>query len=94
MATEDDLMQLAALFEQAGAAHHDAFVHVNGDDPDWPWWYAGYVLDELRVLLGAQFTRSELTYLFVLVDRELKAEAPGASWTRYYSGFFAQRYLI
>ena len=34
------LDELAALFRETGAAHHQAFAAKGGDDPDWPAWYA------------------------------------------------------
>jgi hypothetical protein len=36
--------ELAALFREVGAAHHRAFATTNGDDPDWPTWYAEHLV--------------------------------------------------
>ncbi|GAB4451187.1 MAG: hypothetical protein Kow00120_21510 [Anaerolineae bacterium] len=84
--------QLAALFEEAGNAHHQAFTESGGDDPEWPLWYADYLHEKLSKALGAGFTRSELVYLLVMVAKEQALRAPGANWARYYARFFATRY--
>src|SRR5437867_6375182 len=44
--------QLAALFREAGAAHHKAFAATDGEDPDWPSWYARYLAPRLQQALG------------------------------------------
>jgi len=36
--------QLMQLFRHAGSAHHQAFLATNGDDPDWPAFYANFFL--------------------------------------------------
>lgn len=83
---------LAALFREAGKAHHTAYIDVDGADPDWPIWYADYLQERLGELLGAEFTRSELVYLLVALDRDLKTRAPGAEWSGYYTRWFLERY--
>ena len=83
---------LAALFREAGHAHHQAYLDTDGEDPEWPRWYADFLHERLGALLGARFTRSELTYLLVQVDKTLHLHAPGADWPRYYARFFLERY--
>ena len=92
MATTNLTLQLKELFRETGHAHHEAFADVDGADPDWPTWYAGHMHRRLCTLLQADFTRSELIYLLVLVDRERSERAPGAEWTGYYARFFLNRY--
>jgi hypothetical protein len=85
---------LSALFHKAGEEHLATHKKTNGDDPEWPLWYADYLLDNgLDSLLDAKLLKSDLIYLLVLVDRQQKLEAPGAHWENYYAAFFAQRYL-
>jgi hypothetical protein len=84
--------ELANLFDQAGDAHEKAHAQTSGVDPDWPIWYADYLLERLKDLLHANFTRSELVYLLVLVDKEQRLRAPGANWATFYARFFAERY--
>ena len=83
---------LAALFREAGQAHHQAYIDTNGADPDWPIWYAEHLRQPLAALLDASFTKSELVYLLVALDRDLKARAPGAEWVGYYTRWFLERY--
>lgn len=84
--------RLEELFRETGHAHHQAFIDTDGYDPDWPIWYAEYMLERLRRLLDAGFTKSELAYLLIRVANEQPLEAPGADWARYYAKFFIQRY--
>jgi hypothetical protein len=92
MPEADLLQQLEELFREVQHAHHQAFIETDGVHPDWPIWYADYLLPRLGELLHARFTRSELVYLLVKVEAERALEAPGAKWYRYYARFFAQRY--
>lgn len=91
----DDLAeQLADLFQETGDAHQAAFRNAD-DNAEWPLWYADYLMDKLPELLGdADFTKSELVYLLITVDRELKTLAPGAHWPTYYANFFMDRYML
>ena len=92
MANADIRSQLIALLHETGSAHHRAYFATNGDDPDWPLWYAETMQKDLNGLLGTSLTRSELTYLLVLVEKERAAAATGAAWPEYYADFFMQRY--
>lgn len=84
--------QIADLFQETGQAHHQAYIETDGDDPDWPLWYANHMHETLGHLLNATFTKSELVYLLVLLDKEQRLHAPGASWPIYYGKFFVERY--
>ena len=91
--TEPDLYaKLIALFRETGEAHHRAFIETDGDDPEWPTWYADHLHEALSALLNATFTKSELIYLIVRAEREQALEAPGSDWTTYYAAFFEERY--
>jgi len=81
------------LFRKTGSEHHEAFIKTNGEDPEWPLWYADYLIDKLRKLLNAKFTKSELVYLLMTAEKERALIAPGADWPRYYANFFIERYL-
>lgn len=84
---------LADLLMNTGKAHHQAFIEVDGADPDWPLWYADHLREPLGEQLGATFTKSELVYLLVLAEKERNLMAPGARWPQYYAGFLIDRYL-
>ena len=91
--TDTDLaLQLEDLFREVGEAHHRAFIETDGADPEWPLWYADYLRERLSDLLDANFTRSELVYMLLLVANEQPLRAPGANWARYYAKFFIARY--
>lgn len=84
---------LADLFRECGEAHHRAFKGRRDEDPEWPLWYADFLMDRLSKRLKARFSKSELVYLLVAADREQEFRAPGADWPGYYAKFFYDRYL-
>jgi len=84
---------LADLFRECGEAHRRTFRDRDGDDPEWPLWYADFLMERLTKRLKAKFTKSELVYLLVAADREQEFRAPGADWPGYYAKFFYDRYL-
>ncbi len=90
--TKNRQQQLEALFNEVITAHHQAFVEVDGADADWPIWYAEFLRDRLAELLGARFTKSELVYLLIGLDREVQRVAPGANWQAYYARALLERY--
>ena len=93
MSHRDDLVQtLTEMFVDAGKAHSQAFIDTGGADEEWPLWYAEHLVDKLNERLHAQMTKSELCYLLVAADRELRARAPGADWHAYYARYFVDRY--
>ena len=48
---QDRVAQVAALLHEAGETHHLVYRIVDGEDPDWASWYAGWLLE--MVLGGA-----------------------------------------
>ena len=85
--------RIATLLEETKQAHHQAYLAVDGDDPDWPLWYADYLQDKLSSLLDAVLTKSELTYLLVHLSGLQQLEAPGSRWSHYYARVLVDRYL-
>ena len=85
--------KLANLVNETAEAHHKTFAATEGEDPDWPLWYADYLLEKLWRMLKAKFTKSELIYLLVLADKKNGVLAPGAYWPRFYAKFLVNRYL-
>ena len=74
----DVIERLSQLFAETGQAHHQAYLETDGFDPEWPLYYADYLLEPLKEALGADFTKSELIYLLVRLAGEQPLEAPGA----------------
>jgi hypothetical protein len=64
--------ELANLLNETAEAHHKAFAATEGEDPDWPIWYADYLLEKMRQMLKARFTKSELIYLLVSAEKRME----------------------
>jgi len=90
MSDEVKVARLAALFKQTGEAHHQAFLQTDGEDPEWPIWYAEYLQDRLRPFLAAPLTRSRLVFCLIGADDEHSAAHPDAPWPEYYARRFLE----
>lgn len=90
--TPDLTYEVATLLRAAGKAHHEAFIETDGVDEDWPLWYAEHLKDDLRRMLNAKFTKSELVYMLVTADKEMALLAPGADWPTFWAKLLVERY--
>ncbi len=79
--------ELAELLRRAGKAHHQAYIETDGEDPEWPLWYADYLHDKVPEHLGRQPTKSELVYLLLAAAKRQDVEANDDPWPEYYAGF-------
>lgn len=79
--------QLIELFRETGPAHHQAYIERNGEDPEWPLWYANYMQARLNRLLKTPVTQSKLVQLLVSAAEDQELKAPKADWTEYYADF-------
>lgn len=84
--------EVAELFSETAHAHHQAFIETDGEDPEWPLWYAGYLYEGLSSLLKIDMTKSELVYLLIWVDRAHSRAAPEIPWNQYYAIYFVKRF--
>jgi hypothetical protein len=91
-ATENLQQELENLFRETGKDHHEAFIDTDGEDLEWPSWYAEKMLGRLSILLDAKLTKSELVYLLIWAEKERSSRSPGADWSRSYAKFFIERY--
>lgn len=82
---------IAALLREAGREHHNAFLATDGDDPDWPIWYANYLQKPLKDQLGIDYTRSRLVYCLMNADYEHQARAPESNWSEFYAEQMLER---
>jgi hypothetical protein len=57
--------ELANVLNETAEAHHKVFAASDGEDTEWPIWYADYLLDRMRIMLNSKFTKKELIYIFV-----------------------------
>jgi hypothetical protein len=78
---------VSALLHEAAETHHVVYRIVDGDDPDWASWYAGWLLDhsELPELLGAPPVRSHLVHALVQLDRDYVASRSEGPWEDWYA---------
>ena len=79
------IANIASLLEETGKAHHAAFAATDGDDPEWPIWYADYTRDRLASDFGFEYTKSQLIYCLMRADLEHQARAPGEDWVSFYA---------
>lgn len=82
---EDKARELEQVFAEAGPAHHQAYIATNGDDPEWPIWYADYLKNKVEFIVDRTYTRSEMIYFMVLADRQHKATGGIEPWPRFYA---------
>ena len=84
--------QLADLFRETGLAHHRAFASTNGDDPDWPDWYAQYLLPRLQELLGRPFDLQTVARDLRAMDADHRGTGAREPWPEFYARSFPGRY--
>lgn len=84
--------RIAALLQETAAAHHDAFLDQDGDDPEWPLWYATYLHERLPPLLGRALTRSELVYALMHLEQQMAGQGTETPWPEYYAAYLLERY--
>jgi hypothetical protein len=92
MTDEEQRKELSQLLAKTAKAHHQAYIETDGDHPDWPLWYAEYLLDKLPAVLGQELTISEIVYCLVHLSKEQPAVAPEAWWPDYYASYFLENY--
>jgi hypothetical protein len=90
----DSSTRIAALLHEAGETHHLVYRIVDGDDPDWASWYAGWLLNlsELPQILGTTPVRSELVWLLVTLVKEYTNASPGTPWPQWYAERVAEHF--
>lgn len=84
---------LAQLYRDTAHAHHEAFAATDGEDPEWPLWYAAQLKPHFDGLLFTPLTRSEIVALLVNVDREHRARAPERPWDQVYAELTVERHV-
>ena len=74
--------------------HHRVYRLTDGEDADWPIWYATWLVErsELPQLLGSAPVRSELVCLLVLLDREVAAGGVTEPWDELYARRIAEQF--
>ena len=84
---------MAALLSTTAEAHHRAFGATDGVDPDWPAWYATYLLENGldHLVEGGAPSVKDLTRLLIDADRKHRAAARGAPWELFYATLLRAR---
>ncbi len=99
MTREDKRASLQRLFEETGAAHHEAFA---ASDPDWPLWYADYLKPKLSARgegprdggqLCVELSRAELVSALLQAEDERDATGDARPWAEFYAEYFCGRYV-
>ena len=62
--------RLLDLIARSGPGHHQAFLEVDGWDPEWPIWCADYFRGPIRGSSREESPGAKLAYLLVMADRE------------------------
>ena len=78
------------LLREAGAAHHHAFASTDGDDPGWPDWYAGWLLDRLPEP-RPEIDRADLAALLEEAAATHKDSGAGQDWPVFYARLLEER---
>ena len=89
---EDTRNRLRDLLMETGRAHHAAFAATNGEDEDWPIWYADRLVEPLGEQLGIHLSRSQLIYCLMDADFEHKAVSPDSPWVDFYVDHLQEHY--
>jgi hypothetical protein len=76
---------VAAVLRETARAHHQAFLASDGEDPEWPSWYADRLQASLAAA-GIDLTRSVIVYLLVACEREFPDA--GRDWPERYAERF------
>ncbi len=78
---------LADLLIETGHAHHQAFLSTDGEDPEWPLWYAEYLEPRIAPLLGMRPTRSRLVQCLLNADERHTGSGATEPWSRSYAQY-------
>jgi hypothetical protein len=77
--------QLTELFTETATAHHEAFAATDGNDPEWPIWYAEYLQEPISEILQNRFLKSSLIYCMMNADFDYTAREVDVPWQKFYS---------
>lgn len=89
---ENNISQkIQELLIETKKEHDQAFTETNGEDPEWPMWYAGYLKEKLTALLNIEITKSELIYLLISAEEKRKKSKAKKEWQKYFSDFLIKK---
>ncbi|MGI9658232.1 MAG: hypothetical protein ACR2OD_04935 [Gaiellaceae bacterium] len=76
---------LATLLRETAKAHHQAFAATDGEDPEWPLWYAEQLQTQLPPIVPAELTVSRLVHTLVQLDDEHGASDSDLPWPEFWA---------
>ena len=74
------------LLSQVGPAHHRAFSATDGEDPDWPTWYAAWLLERLPEP-APEVDEAQLAALLATAAETHKTSGSAEDWPGFYARF-------
>jgi len=77
------------LLSQVGPAHHRAFSATDGDDPDWPTWYAAWLLERLPEQ-ARKVDESRLAGLLATAAEKHMNSGSAEDWPGFYARFVTE----
>src|SRR5262245_6146486 len=88
----DSVEKLAVLIREAAAAHHQTFIATNGDDPEWPAWYAQYLVPRLQQALDNKVDQSALAADLREIDSQYRAGDRKEQWPEFYARWLLDKW--
>jgi hypothetical protein len=83
MATPEQTKDLTRLLGSAGRAHHEAF---GGPNPEWPEWYATFLVDNgISTHVGFDPDVEVVADWLCRADEQHRSEASEERWPPYYA---------
>lgn len=89
---DDRIERLAGILEEAEHAHGAVSASRNFVDPEWPLFYAWWLLtwSDFAEVLGAAPTRSDLVHDLIDLDRAYRNTGREETWSAYYARHLAE----
>jgi len=78
------------LLSQVGPAHHRAFLATDGEDADWPTWYAAWLL-ERSPAPAPEVDEGRLAALLAEAAETHKTSGSTEEWPGFYARFITER---
>lgn len=79
--------RLAELLMETGRQHHSAFSDSDGDDPEWPLWYAEYLAGRIDEHMNATPTRSQIVQWLMNAADAHAVDDSDEAWPSFYAMF-------
>lgn len=79
---QEDLVE---LLENIGEAHHEEFMDVDGEDPEWARWYTEKMHAEFERLMGRSISVDGVADLLAQFSKLHSEEAPDEKWASYFA---------